>query len=100
MSAVAPGMGTSPAVSVSVAPAEFDTPVADVSTEPAAGGPVVVSGHTSDPDGTVLTLLDNGTPTPITTSASGGSYSFPPYTLPPNTTLSPVAHSLQAQSPL
>jgi hypothetical protein len=83
-------MGASPPVTVTEAPAEFDQPVATPATLPNTGGPVVVSGNTTDPDGTTFHLLVNGTDSGLITTSSGGAYSFPAYTVAPNPALTPA----------
>jgi hypothetical protein len=78
-------MGVSPPVTVVESGTEFDQPVATPNTLPSSGGSVVISGNTSDPDGTTLHLLLGGADTGVTTTSSGGSYAFPAYTVPANT---------------
>jgi hypothetical protein len=78
----------SPSVTVTVAAAEFAQPVATPATLPASGGSVVISGTTSDPDGTSYALYLAGADTTLRTTSSGGAYAFPAFPVPANTALS------------
>lgn len=81
-------MGVSPPVVVTESGAEFDQPTATPNPV-ASGGTVVIAGNTSDPDATTLHLFLGGTDTGVTTTASGGSYTFPAFTVPANPTTLP-----------
>jgi hypothetical protein len=83
----------SPAVTVTEAGAEFAQPVASPASLPSTGGAVVISGTTSDPDGTTYYLYANGVDTGVSTTSSGGAFTFPAYTVAPNTSISPVTIS-------
>lgn len=67
------------------------------STEPASGGTVSLSGTTNLPDGSAIELYLNGQDTGVGTVSSGGAFSFPSQTIPPNATLGAVEFSYTAQ---